>query len=246
MALHGHRLWLGIEHGGTRRNWLLLRPASWSSSGRLLLGNPPFNNGFVVGNPRRPFRYCLSAAPATAAAANAAFLTGFASGGTLQSIGAANPFFAPPSFYNPGGSLHAPQYQEWNLRNRERHRSQHNVFRQLCWQPWAARDLGEISARTVSIPAALAAFHLTAPDPRFSTVQELQTSAVSNYNGVTVSLSRRLRASSSSSTTPGATPWMRSPMAVFSEFFNFGDNISILTPEDPSQSEAVQLRQCRL
>ncbi len=197
-----------------------------------LLENAPFNNGFVVGStPAVPV--LLSAGPATAAAANTAFLTGFASGGTAASIGAANPFFAPPSFYNPGGSLHAPQYQEWNLQI-EQGIGPSTTFSVNYVGNHGLHEIWGNFGPNGFDPGGFGGLPLTAPDPRFSTVEELQTSAVSNYNGVTVSLSRRLRSFQFQFNYTWSHALDEISNGGLSEFFNFGDNISILTAEDPS------------
>jgi len=159
-----------------------------------MLTNPPFNNGFVVGSnpPKAPNMVVpLSAAPATAAAANTAFTNGFASGATLAML-STNPFFSPPAFFNPASSLHSPQYQEWNLQveksigqsmtfsiNYVGNHGMHEVWQQLGANGFDSNGFGGLPT--------------TAPDPRFSTVQEIESSALSNYNGVTLSLTRRMK-----------------------------------------------------
>jgi hypothetical protein len=163
-----------------------------------LLFNPPFNNGFTVGNITDPNGVIttaipLSALPQTATAANTAFTSGFASGGTAASIGASSPFFVPPSFFNPAGSLHSPRYQEWNLEieqaiGRSMTFSINYVGNHGIHEAWVATGVNGFNS-----PNSFGGLPLTAPDSRFGTVQEVETSALSNYNGVTLSLSRKMK-----------------------------------------------------
>ena len=50
-----------------------------------------------------------------AAAANQSLLTGFNSGGTVDSITAGNPFFQPPDFTTMDSTYKQARYEEWNL-----------------------------------------------------------------------------------------------------------------------------------
>lgn len=199
-----------------------------------LLQNPPFNNGFVVGNittSSGTTTIPLSAAPATAAAANAAFLSGFSSGGTASSIAASNPFFAPPSFFNPAGSLHSPQYQEWNFQIEKAlgpsmTLSVNYVGNHGLHETW--NNPGPNGFDT----GGFGGLPTSAPDSRFSTVQEIETSAVSNYNGVTISLSRRLKAFQFQFNYSWSHALDEISNGGVLEY-NLSDNFSLLTPQNP-------------
>src|SRR6185437_7031458 len=78
------------------------------------LNNPPLYNQFFVG-PGTLAPGVAGDVQGLASGANSSFVTGFANGGTLGSISGSNPFFVPPSVFNSERSVHAPQYQEWNL-----------------------------------------------------------------------------------------------------------------------------------
>ena len=196
----------------------------------LLLSNPPFNNGFVVGSTATT-PLLLSNAPAVAAASNAAFLSSFASGGTLASISATNPFFAPPSFFNPAGVLHSPRYGEWNLEMEKSVGanttfSMNYVGNRGLHEPWTN------VAPNGFDPNGFGGLPLTAPDPRFSTVQEIETSAISNYNGLTLSLSRRYKPVQFQVNYT----WSHALDEISNGGilqFNFLDNQSILYPQNP-------------
>jgi Carboxypeptidase regulatory-like domain len=136
-----------------------------------------------------------------AAASNAAFLSGFATGQTLAQIQAAisslNPTgFSPPGISVPGKHMHSPQYQRWSLELQQDFGvatsvsityAGHHGIHELVSNPSAnAWGFG-------SLPAGLCASPPVPPcaDPRFSSVQEITTNAVSNYNGMVVSFGHR-------------------------------------------------------
>ncbi|MFZ0807468.1 MAG: TonB-dependent receptor, partial [Candidatus Sulfotelmatobacter sp.] len=77
--------------------------------------NTPVLNGFTVaGSNLAPTELTQGNVFQVAAASNAALLSGFSSGETLAELQAADPFFAPPGFANPGHIV-APTTEEWNL-----------------------------------------------------------------------------------------------------------------------------------
>ena len=197
----------------------------------LLLSNPPFNNGFVVGStPTAPV--LLSNAPAVAAASNAAFLSSFASGGTLASISATSPFFAPPSFFNPAGVLHSPQYYEWNL-EMQKSIGPNMTFSTNYVGNHGIHETWTNVAPNGFDPNGFGGLPLTAPDQRFSTVQQIESSAISNYNGLTLSLSRRYK----SLQLQVNYTWSHALDEISNGGilqFNFLDNQSILYSQNPS------------
>ena len=155
-----------------------------------LLSNPPFSTQFNLSNlPMAPT--VAGSAVLTAAAANASFQSAFLNGGTFQSISDSNPFFVAPSIYNPDKSLHSPQYQEWNLELEQAMGStmvlhlnyvgNHGIHEAYFDQGVNAYDASGFGG----LPTA-------APDSRFGYVYEAKGNAVSNYNGLTVSLQRRM------------------------------------------------------
>ncbi len=143
--------------------------------------NPPVLNTFFVGGP-------LSPADAgnvfqLASGSNAAFVTGFAGGQTLAQIQAAAPFFTPPTITASDPKIRQPRYQEWNLEVQQNvgwnsvvsvnYVGNHGIFEAVLNNGVNAFGFG-------GLPAA-------APDSRFSTVTQVQSIAVSNYNGLVTS-----------------------------------------------------------
>lgn len=80
----------------------------------LLADNPPNDNVFNVSGLITQSAAAPSNVFSTAAASNAAFVAGFNSGGTLASISASDPAFAPPNLASVG-TIKVPMYEEWNF-----------------------------------------------------------------------------------------------------------------------------------
>lgn len=161
-----------------------------------LSNNAPLVNGFnVVGNNLAPgesenlFK--------DAAASNAAFVSGFAAGETLAQIQASVPNFVPPGLTVPEARMHSPQYQRWSLELQHAlgkatsfnvgyfgHHGIHELVQNSAANAWG---FGSLPAGRCSDP-----IPDCAPDPRFSGVTDLGTTAVSNYNGMVASFKHRI------------------------------------------------------
>lgn len=204
------------------------------------LNNPPLYNQFFVG----PGNVAPGAGSvqSIAAAANASFVSGFSSGGTLASISASNPFFVPPSLFNSARSIHAPQYQEWNLELQQgfgqktslsiNYVGNHQIYGPLqngglnafC-DVTCLGELGATTSQFSDLPGA-------APDPRFGTITQISSSNVGNYNGVTVSLQRRFSALQfQANYTYSHALDIVSNAGILP--YNFNTNESTLNPQDP-------------
>ena len=211
-------------------------PATVASN---FMNNPPLNNQFTVGGGLLAPTLAGSNSQ-LATAANGAFVNGFNSGGTLASISAANPAFAPPSFFNSWRSIHLPRFQEWNLElqqglGQKMSFSINYVGNHGIWEPIQNGGLNgfcDLTCQSALAGVPFAGLPATAPDPRFGNVTEVTTEGVSNYNGVTVSLQRKfsniqLQANYTFShaldevSNGGLLP------------FNFNTNNSVLNPQNP-------------
>jgi len=167
--------------------------------------NTPLDNTFTVGS--APLSPAVAGNQSSLAAiANTAFINGFAANGTASSIAASLPAgvpFVAPSIYNAARRIHSPQYQEWNLSfeqglgqkmsfqinyvgNHGIHEAIQNAGQNGYCDTTCLGTLGAPATATsyLGLP--------TAPiDPRFGTITEVQSNGVSNYNGVTLSLTRK-------------------------------------------------------
>ena len=209
------------------------------------LTNPPLENQFAVG-PGTLAPGSITSVQSQAAAANAAFVNGFTSGGTLASITAAtlpNVFF-PPSFSTAARTIHAPQYQEWNLELQQgfgnktslsiNYVGNHQIYGPLQNEGLNAYcdvtclgALGSTAARFGDLPTTTGGI-----DPRFGVVNEISSSNVGHYNGVTISLQRRFSSLQfQANYTYSHAQDIVSNAGILN--FNDGTDLSILNPEDP-------------
>jgi hypothetical protein len=195
-----------------------------------LLNNAPLNNQFVAG--AAPLSPAVTGNQASLAMnANGSFLQGFHSGETLTQIQQQNPLFVAPSFYNAAHRIIAPQYEEWNLQFEQAIGKKTSV---------AVNYVGNHGVHEASQNPGLNAFDptpfgdlpLTPLDPRFGTITEVSTPAVSNYNGLSITAKRQL----SSLQVQANYTWSHALDEVSNAGFlqyNFLTNTSVLSPQDP-------------
>jgi hypothetical protein len=172
--------------------------------------NSPIQNTFVAAGP-------ISKAQAgnvfaTDAAANATFLAGFASGGTATSLGFSLPgvYDSGPSFAN-AAKIVSPMYEEWNLElqqgigqatsvninyvgNHGYHETVQfngvNGANTVCDNGSFPVPFGPGGCSDKSTPTFTSLPYIPA-DQRFTAVNQIETVAVSNYNGLVVSVQHR-------------------------------------------------------
>jgi len=225
-----------------------------ATSADSFLNNPPLYNQFFVG-PGSLAPGTLGNIQSQASGANSAFVTGFTNGGTLNSISFASPFFVPPSIFSSARSIHAPQFQEWNLELQQgigdktsisvNYVGNHQIYGPIqngglnsyC-------NVAPIIPINATVPASatcasdlmnttgLVGLPLAPADPRFGTVTEVSSSNLANYNGVTLSIRR-----SFSSLQVQANYTFSHALDMISNGgflpFNFATNENTANPQDP-------------
>ncbi len=218
------------------------------------MNNPPLYNQFFVG-PGALAPGVTGNILSQASGANAAFMNGFASGGTFNSISLASPFFVPPAMFNSARTIHAPQYQEWNLELQQgfgqktslsvNYVGNHQIYGPI--QNGGLNAFCNVNPITPPNPLVTPAtpcasqlgttngfvgLPLSPVDPRFGTLTQISSSNIGNYNGVTVSLQRRF-----SSLQFQANYTYSHALTIISNGgflpFNFGTNESTSNPQDP-------------
>ena len=212
--------------------------------------NAPLNNQFSTSiaplSPAVPGNQS-----ALAAAANTAFASGFASGGTLASISASLPPgvpFIPPNLATVARTVHNPRYQEWNLQleqgiGQKTTFSLNYVGNHGIWEPVQNAGLngfcdvtclGELNPTATVLPASFAGLPTAPIDPRFGVINEVQSAGVSNYNGLSVSLARKF----SQVQLQANYTWSHALDEISNGgFLPFGalpiTNVSIINPQNP-------------
>jgi hypothetical protein len=134
----------------------------------------------------------------TAAAADAALLAGFHNGGSFNSLSASVPGFAAPNFTSFPNHLDAPTYYKWNFEVQQsigsrtvlsvNYSGMHGIH--IPVPDGGMNGYCPASVCTngfVGLPTAV-------PAPSFGTVIQYLQAGTSNYNGLQVSLQRRLAA----------------------------------------------------
>ena len=155
-----------------------------------MLSNPPLTTSFtILGSPFGGPNLALQPSDPTSvqsavAAANASFQSGFQSGGSFVTESAANPNFAAPNFTSVAAHLQYPTYDEWSLQ------IQHEFPRSNSINIGYVGNRGyHEPAQNVGVNAGLGSYGIPAnsPAPSFASVTEIDSTAVSNYNGLIVS-----------------------------------------------------------
>jgi hypothetical protein len=186
-----------------------------------------------------------------AVASNAAFRNGFANGGTLASltdqVAAAGGVFSVPTFNNVPTSFPIPRFYEWNLEvqhafgektslslNYVGNHGSHLMIQNPAVNAFDPGGFGGLPLPTTVVTPGGTTI-TGGPDPRFATVTEVGTGAVSNYHGLTASFLRRF----SNFQFQANYTWshaldMSSNAGDPNVFFNFNTNSSIVFPQDPN------------
>jgi len=119
--------------------------------------------------------------------ANQSLVTAFANGGTIASIRAGNPLFTTPNFTTTDRTFHTPIYYEWNFQVQRALGSKMAVIANYVGNHGFHETLVNNNLNAFGFPG----LPTTVPDPRFNIVTQYTGAAVSNYNGLTLTLRRR-------------------------------------------------------
>src|SRR5579863_3302623 len=162
-----------------------------------MIGNAPVTNDFIVfpglAGPSTLAPGVAGNVVGSAAASNASFLSGFASGQTLAQIQAANPAFSSPNYFSVANHINNPKYMEWNFE------VQQAVGTKMSMSLNYVGTHGyDILMQNPGLNAFNTGVHgfgtlpFAAPDARFGTVDELSSVGRSNYDGLVASWTRRM------------------------------------------------------
>ena len=195
-----------------------------------LLNNAPLNNLFITGAdplaPGVPGNQAFLAGKA-----NADFLTGFYAGETLGQIQQQDPQFVPPSFYNAAHRIIAPQYEEWNLQVEQALGTKSSVALNYVGNH-GVHEASQNTGRNAYDPTRFGDLPLAPTDPRFGTITEVSTPAVSNYNGLSLTAKHQFN----SVQVQANYTWSHAMDEISNAGFlpySLLTNISVLSPQDP-------------
>ncbi len=217
-----------------------------------LPGDPSFILNGVPFGPTTPGN-----AQSIALAAANALRTGFANGATFGSLNTAllaatGSGFSVPNFFNIANNIKVPRIQEWDLQLQQgigsktsislKYVGNHGLFQQIpnnglnayCGPLAATAPAGSTDCPTLLGVASFAGLPTAPADPRFLGVTEISTGYTSNYNGLTVSASRRFSAVQFqiNYTYSHALDFLSNGGVTF-EPFNFNTNTSVTNPQNP-------------
>ena len=159
--------------------------------------NAPGLNAFTIGNgtlaPGVP-----GGLFATAASANQALVSQFKTGGSFNSISAAVPGFSPPNFFSFPNMFYQPAYYKWNLEVEQAIGTKMSFTANYSGMhgihiPILDGGLNAYCPPSVC-PAGFTGLPATVPNAALGTVNQYLSAATSNYNGLTLSLQRRMSA----------------------------------------------------
>ncbi len=176
-----------------------------------LIENSPKDNGFTLFGNLAPTETANGNVFATAAASNAALVTGFSAGQNLATIYAnTGGLFSPPNFTTVG-SIVAPTTTEWNFEVQHSFGNNTSLIVNYVGSHGIHETMGfnglngYCPAATcpngwLGLPAAQQAGAVTNPyfgtpeggwDGRFGTVNDIRTQAISRYDGLAVTVQHR-------------------------------------------------------
>jgi hypothetical protein len=151
------------------------------------------------------------------------------------------PAFSPPAITNPSNAIHYPTYDEWNFEIQQAIGNKNSISINYVGNHGSHLALQNPAVNAYCNVACYAALGVTSfaglpagpTDPRFSTVTEVSSPGVSNYNGVTVSFTRRV---STSFQMQANYTWSHALDDISNGGFlpfSAATNISVLAPQDP-------------
>ena len=153
-----------------------------------MLGNAPLNVQFAnLSSPDDPA--VAGSFTSKLASADGIFKTGFANGLSYNGLSAVDPSFSQPNLFNSDTTIHYPTYEEWSLQ------WQQQIGKYDSFQIGYVANHGyhePVEDNGVNASAASSAISFTGLPanpalPSFNEVTEVQSVAISNYNGLLTS-----------------------------------------------------------
>jgi hypothetical protein len=158
-----------------------------------LLGNPPASVGLIIEPNGGVAPFSPSGAPAIYAQSAQVFGITKSFNQLSSQLGALGVAFSPPSVTAITGQIRPPEWQEWNIQ------VQRQITNTLLFQADYVGNHGIYLPYQNSFYNAFDAYGLyggvpgiaTAPVPNYGTVTQVMSGAISNYNGLTVTVRKQ-------------------------------------------------------
>jgi hypothetical protein len=201
--------------------------------------NPPLAPTFTVGSGAQPLH--ISTAETNnlinaATTSNAAFQAGFTSGLTADQIAAAVPGFVRPSLNYVNNFTNAPQYQKWSLEVQQG-LGTNTVVTVAYSGNHGIHEPVQNSALNAYSPTPFTGLPAAPLDSRFGYVEGIFGEAVSNYNGLSLSVTHRYSTGQISANYTYSHALDEISNGGFSPFAYtsfFSTNTSPIFPQDPN------------
>ena len=130
---------------------------------------------------------------AIASSSAAAIRNGFANGASFNSLSAGLPGFSAPNINSFIGTFHTPQYQEWSLQLEQQLDDKSQVSLQYVGNHGIHIPITNFpNAFSIPVAGGSGGLPITPFSNNFASVAEVYSGAVSNFNGLTASYTRRM------------------------------------------------------
>jgi hypothetical protein len=212
-----------------------------------LATNPPGFNSFSVfggvGNPLQPGALAPNVPGSIftqAAQTNAAFTQIFAGGGTLADLVAGG--FSLPNV-NSANTVKDPMYAEWNLELQQGIGANTSITINYVGNHGYHETVQNLAVNGYCPPSSCPTGFVGLPsapiDPRFNAVNQIQSIAISNYNGLTTSVQHHFNHGLQ---LQGSFTWSHALDEISNGGFNpftFGTNESVINPTEPNNIRSM-------
>jgi hypothetical protein len=209
-----------------------------------LATNPPGYNSFTINSAGALAPNVPGSVFTSMAATNALFTSVFANGGTVAQL----PAGTLPNV-NSANTVKDPMYAEWNLQLQQgigantsitlNYVGNHGYHETVQNEAVNGYCPAVVNGAAGPCPNGFDGLPAVAPDPRFNSVNQIQSIGVSNYNGLTATVQHRFNHGLQ---LQGNFTWSHAMDEISNGGFNpftFGTNTSIFNPIEPNNIRSM-------